>query len=108
MLATIYGSFLSSKPFRDVDIAIFTGYSISFIDVGSYEEEISLSIEDLVSLPIDVKVIDYAPPWFRVTALGGLVIVEKIPCLAVILKFKSLQEVNDFEVKKRKIYLLFR
>ncbi|MHA1616332.1 MAG: nucleotidyltransferase domain-containing protein [Candidatus Njordarchaeales archaeon] len=103
LLAVVFGGFVKSRIFRDIDIAVFTGYTIPYNKVEEYEEELSRNLEKLVGLPVDVRVIDYAPPWFRVKALEGIVLVEKEPALATRLKFKSRQEIEDIKAKLRKI-----
>jgi len=47
----------------------------------------------------DVKVVDYAPSWFRLRALEGVILVERQPVLATRLKFKACQEMVDLEAK---------
>ena len=105
VLAVVFGGFVESEVFRDVDVAVFTGYTVPYDRVEVFEEELSRYLESIVGLPVDVRVIDYAPSWFRVRALNGVVLVEKEPALAARLKFKSWQEVNDFKVKLRKVSL---
>ncbi|MHA1609459.1 MAG: nucleotidyltransferase domain-containing protein [Candidatus Njordarchaeales archaeon] len=103
LLAVVFGGFVKSSIFRDIDIAVFTGYTIPYNKVEEYEEELSRNLEKLVELPVDVRVIDYAPPWFRIKALEGIVLVEKEPALAARLKFKSQQEIEDIKAKLHKI-----
>ncbi len=102
LLAVVFGGFIKSEVFRDVDIAVFTGYRVPYNRVEEYEEELSRGLENLIKLPVDVKVIDYAPPWFRAKALDGVVLIEREPALAVRLKFKSLQEVRDIKAKSER------
>ncbi|MHA1589125.1 MAG: nucleotidyltransferase domain-containing protein [Candidatus Njordarchaeales archaeon] len=103
LLAVVFGGFVKSSIFRDIDIAVFTGYTIPYNKVEEYEEELSRNLEKLVELPVDVRVIDYAPPWFRIKALEGITLVEKEPALVARLKFKSQQEIEDIKAKLRKI-----
>jgi len=63
---------------------------------------LSRRLESITKLPIDIKVLDYAPPWFRVRALSGVVLIEKKPALATRLRFKALQEINDIKMKVKK------
>jgi len=102
LLAVIFGGFVESKIFRDIDIAVFTGYKIPYDKVELYEEELSKLLESMVNLPIDVKVIDYAPPYFREKALNGIVLAEREPALTARLKFKSHQEIEDIKFKIRR------
>jgi len=103
LLAVVFGSFTSSDVFRDIDVAVFTGYTIPYNGVERYEEELAGVLESVVKMPVDVRVIDYAPPWFRVRALEGIVLVEKQPAQAARMRFKALQEVNDLKAKMRKL-----
>ncbi len=104
LLAVVFGSFVRSEVFRDIDVAVFTGYKIPYNEVEVYEENLAKDIESLINIPVDVVVIDYAPPWFRVKALEGTVLVEREVALAARLKFKSTQEVNDLLAKMQKIF----
>ena len=92
-----------SRFIIDIDIAIFTGYSIPYDKVELYEEELSRSLESIVKFPIDVKVVDYAPAWFRVKALEGVVLVERQHALAARLRFKAQQEITDLKTKIQKL-----
>ncbi|WP_169696958.1 nucleotidyltransferase domain-containing protein [Staphylothermus marinus] len=99
LLAVIYGGFIEYESFRDIDVAVFTGYKIPYSRVQEYEDQLSEELEELVKIPVDVRVLDYTPSWFRVRALEGIVVVEKIPALATRLKFKSYQELSDIRAK---------
>ncbi|RLG78307.1 MAG: nucleotidyltransferase domain-containing protein [Thermoprotei archaeon] len=105
LLAVIFGGFVKHKIFRDVDIAVFTGYTIPYDKVELYEEELSENLESIIKLPVDVRVIDYAPSWFRIKALDGIVLVEREPALIVRLKFKAHQEIEDIKAKIHRIPL---
>ena len=105
VLAVVFGGFVKSEVFRDIDVAVFTRYTIPYDRVEVFEEELSKYLESIVGLPVDVRVIDYAPSWFRVRALNGVVLVERKPALVARLRFKSWQEVNDFKAKLHKASL---
>lgn len=98
--AVLYGSFLKHQVFRDIDIAIYTGYAVKPDHAEAYQEQLSQQLEKLVGLPVDVKVIDYAPPWFRAEALKGKTLVEKTPALTARLRFKAIQETLDIKAKQ--------
>lgn len=103
LLAVVFGGFVNSELFRDVDVAIFTGYVVPYEGVEPYEEELSKELKSIIKLPVDVRVIDYAPPWFKVKALDGVILVEKQPALAARLRFKALQEIEDIKAKIVKV-----
>ena len=103
MIAVIFGGFLKDKAFRDIDIAIYTNHKVPYEKVEQYQEKLSQTLEQLAKLPIDVVVIDYAPPWFKAKALNGITIIEREVALTARLKFKSRQEVIDIQIKKNKL-----
>ena len=98
-MAVVYGGFVKNKFFRDIDLALFTGYKIPYNKAFEYEDLLREELEEKLGFPFDVSLIDYAPSWFRVEALNGIVIIEKLPALAIRLWFKSLQELRDIETK---------
>ncbi|MCY0868391.1 MAG: nucleotidyltransferase domain-containing protein [Desulfurococcus sp.] len=106
LLAVVFGGFVKYSVFRDIDVAVFTGYKIPYSEVEAYEEELSRTLGPLVGIPVDTIIVDYAPPWFRAKALEGVVLVEREVALAERLRFKSIQEVNDIKAKAEKAFKL--
>jgi len=104
IFAVIYGGFIDSKIFRDIDIAVFTGYKVPYEGMWSYTGSLAKRLEEVASIPVDIKMLDYAPPSFRVEILKkGKVIVDKEPYIRIILKWASLCELNDISIKCNKI-----
>ena len=101
VIAAVYGGFIEYNSFHDIDVGVYTGYKIPYEKTHIYQEELSTTLSKTLGYPVDVRVIDYAPTWFRVKVLEGIVIVEKTDCLATRLKFKYLQELNDIILKKK-------
>ncbi len=90
VLAVVYGSFLEDKPFRDIDIAVYIGRDV---DVLGYELELEEELSRHLGLPVDVRVIDEAPPWFVKKVLGkGKVVISRLPFAAERLYLKALDE----------------
>ena len=50
--ATVFGSFLGAGAFRDVDVAVFSGYRVPYDEVETYKEELSRALESVVGLPV--------------------------------------------------------
>lgn len=74
----LYGSFLSANWFKDVDVAVFVDEKkVSRKDVLDYEIGISLELEKNLHLPVDVKVLNYAPLTFRYEVTKGEVILSR-------------------------------
>ncbi|GCC11512.1 hypothetical protein IPdc08_01567 [archaeon] len=78
VFAYLYGSFLSAAWFRDIDIAVFVDEKkIDRKDVIDYEISLSLELEKELHLPMDVKVLNYAPLSFRYEVTKGEVIFSR-------------------------------
>ncbi len=111
ILAIIYGGFTSSKIFRDIDIAVFTGYKVSYDKVNEYIDELENEVRIKCKIPItlDIKVLDYAPPSFKINVLSeGKIIIERVPYLALLLRWSALQEINNILLKRKKIHELIK
>lgn len=72
----IHGSFLDGAWFRDVDLAVYLKDD-SFKDVFSYENRVSLELEGLIHLPIDIKVLNVTPLSFRYQVSKGEVLFSR-------------------------------
>lgn len=71
LFAYIFGSFVKSEEFSDVDIALYVNGEFSF----KYEFEIEDNLEKILNLPVDVRVINNAPVSFAYGVLkDGLLI----------------------------------
>jgi predicted nucleotidyltransferase len=92
MLAVLYGSLLRETSFRDVDVAVYLKENLDPLD---YQLTLSMELEKLLSLPVDAKVLNNAPPWFLKKILEeGRVLVEKAPFTVEKLYLKALDEIN--------------
>ncbi len=65
LVAVVFGSFTNSNTFRDIDIAVFTGYTIPYNKVEEYQETLAKELEKQLKIPVDITIIDYAPPWIK-------------------------------------------
>jgi predicted nucleotidyltransferase len=72
----IHGSFLEGKWFRDVDLAVYLKYD-SFKDVFRYENRVSMELESLINLPVDLKVLNVTPLSFRYQVSKGEVLFSR-------------------------------
>lgn len=65
-------------PFRDIDIAIYARGG----DPLELKFELDGELSGRLGLPVDVKVLNDAPPWFIASAIEeGVVLVDKVPGL---------------------------
>ncbi|MEM3982786.1 MAG: hypothetical protein QXO02_07640 [Thermofilaceae archaeon] len=102
LLAVVHGGFASSNIFRDVDVAVYTGYAVSYDSEPVYVDELRESLEERVGLPIDVQLLDYAPPSFRLAALRGILLFEKTCGLRATLRLHAAEELEALQLKRRK------
>ncbi|MCX9029528.1 MAG: nucleotidyltransferase domain-containing protein [Candidatus Methanoperedens sp.] len=73
--AFLHGSFLEERSFHDIDVAVFiSGIPEDFFD---YELSLSSILEGRIRLPLDVKILNYAPLAFRYEVTRGEVIFSR-------------------------------
>jgi len=79
MLAVyVFGSFAMDKPFADIDIAIL--FRAVMDEPLSYELDIENNLEKLMSIPVDVRVMNAAPLSFQYQVIqDGRVIIDREP-----------------------------
>ena len=66
LFAYLHGSFLSENKFNDVDIAVYLDERIiEEIKPVDFEISLSLKMEKVIKLPVDVKILNFAPLSFR-------------------------------------------
>ncbi|MEM0336065.1 MAG: hypothetical protein QXT33_06665 [Thermofilum sp.] len=107
LLAVVHGGFVSSNIFRDVDVAVYTGYAVSYDREPVYIDELRECLEEKVGLPIDVQLLDYAPPSFRLAALRGKLLFEKTCGLRATLRLHAAEELEALQLKRRKALSLY-
>ncbi len=72
LFAYLHGSFLEAPAFRDLDVALYVDEEqVPRDGVISYELEKAASLDRTAGCPVDVKVLNYAPPPFRYHATRG-------------------------------------
>ena len=107
IIAVVHGGFISSKIFRDIDIAVYLGHKLPFIDAISYIDKLKDALEESLNIDIalDIQLLDYAPPAFVYKVLStGQIIVERVSGLASVLKIHAFEDVK--RLKKLRGYSL--
>jgi len=90
-----FGSFISEREYSDIDLAVLLNKEA--VDSFSYESDLEISLEEIVSGPIDLRIINKAPLSFCYTVIQtGKVILDKKP-----------DERSDFESRVIRQYLDF-
>lgn len=103
LLAIVYGGFINSELFRDIDVAIYTGYHVRREHVYQYEYYVSTMLSEQLGIHVDVKLLDYAPLWFKARTLKtGKIVYAKYSWIKPRLNYIILSELTDIRIKKRK------
>ena len=95
IFAYIHGSF-NEDHFRDVDIAVYVEED-KVEDFLNYELELSMKIEEVIRLPVDVRVLNSAPLSFRYRAIRGELLISKNEELRFRFVEETLMEYLDFK-----------
>jgi len=75
LLAVVYGSFVRRSFFRDLDVAVYTGGLAE--DPLRLEATLCAELTEALGVPVDARVVDEAPPWFKLKVLEeGVVVYE--------------------------------
>ncbi len=102
LLAIVYGGFLDSKIFRDIDLAVYTMYRIPMDNAYRYEYMLSDELTKKIKIPVDVVLLDYAPIWFKRKVLEkGRVVYERYKWVKTKLDYTLMSETIDMEIKRR-------
>ena len=92
LLAIVYGSFVRGRLVRDVDVAVYVGGGVKSFD---YEFKLERELSEGVGIPVDVRVLNDAPPRFVLEVLSwGETLVSRVPGLLEKLYMKALDEKN--------------
>lgn len=98
LVAAVYGGFVRRNFFRDVDAAIYTGGLAE--NPLSLESELCIKLSKVLRIPVDVRVVDDAPPWFKLKVLtSGIAIYEKRPGATTLLLKEAVGDLQDLATK---------
>lgn len=77
IFAYIHGSFIDAYWFRDLDIAVYLAENKLEKRTLGYELSLSVELEKALKLPVDIKILNYAPLSFRYEVTKGEVIFSR-------------------------------
>ena len=104
LLAIVYGSFTRRDFFRDVDVAVYTGGLAE--DPLRLEASLCSELSAALGVPVDVRVVDEAPAWFKLkVARSGVVVYEGRPGAYALFLKEAVGEQQDMELKLREAAL---
>lgn len=74
----IHGSFLDGAWFRDIDLAVYLLEDENYSeDTYHYEHKLSRELENFISLPVDIKILNNAPLSFCYQVSKGEVLTSR-------------------------------
>ncbi len=94
--AYLYGSFVNSFPFHDIDLGIYVK-GIREEESTPYGLAMSREFSKKVKIPIDVRVLNFAPVLFLYHVIRGLLIFERNEEVRVQVVEKTVQEYLDLK-----------
>lgn len=78
LFAYLHGSFLEENKFNDIDAALYIDDKIiAQISVVDFEISLSLKIEKIIKLPVDIKLLNKAPLAFKYQASCGYLLFSR-------------------------------
>ncbi|OYT74700.1 MAG: nucleotidyltransferase [Armatimonadetes bacterium JP3_11] len=103
-LAYLMGSFLTDRPFRDIDIAVYLEPELlQSVDLLRYCFQLADELERVVRYPVDVHRLNDAPCGFRFEATRGIVLVSRDESFRIDWTVRTWQEYCDFEPHQRQM-----
>lgn len=93
----LYGSFPTGS-FRDIDIGVYIRNSLCGRGVLDYELSLEVKLEKLTKIPVDVRIINNAPLWFRFNIIkNGLLLFSKNENIRRDFECLSIKKFHDFK-----------
>ena len=105
IFAYLHGSILGEDEYNDVDIALYLDEkAVKKIDPVDFEISYSLRLEKYLNVPIDVKILNYAPLSFRYHATRRYLLFSRDDLIREEFLCRTWSEYFDFKPVS-KIYL---
>lgn len=96
-----FGSFVSGKKYSDIDLAVLLTEDAD--DAFSYESDLEIQLEEMVSIPIDLRILNNAPLSFCYSVIQtGKVILDKKPDVRSDFESRVIRQYLDFAYFQRR------
>lgn len=94
--AYVYGSFAEGVPFHDIDTGI---YVVGIKEEGStmYALELAQAISGVERIPVDIRVLNYAPLLFLYHVIKGHLLFERDEDIRIDITNKTVQRYLDIK-----------
>ncbi|MFZ5634010.1 MAG: type VII toxin-antitoxin system MntA family adenylyltransferase antitoxin [Bacillota bacterium] len=101
--AYIHGSFTGDNGFRDIDIALYLEKDLLGDRELKYEIDLEIKLEEVLTYPVDVRVLNHAPLSFQFQVIkGGILLFERDEESRVDFQVKTLDFYFDFAPFRRR------
>ena len=101
-LVVVFGGFIESGVFRDIDIALYTSHMVDIDEAPAYVDTVRDELERVTGMGVDILLLEYTPPHLINHLLSrGRVIVEKTG-ISSILRIHAIKEMR--RLKKLNVY----
>jgi predicted nucleotidyltransferase len=102
-LVVVFGGFLESEVFRDIDIALYTSHMVDIDEAPAYVDTVRDELEKVTGMGVDILLLEYTPPHLINHLLSrGRVIVEKKTGISSILRIHAVEEMR--RLRKLNVY----
>ena len=99
--AYVFGSFLQSIPFKDIDIGVIVTKNLT--DLLSFELETEGNLQSIIKCPVDVRILNQAPISFSQNVIRtGRIVIDKDPNMRAEFETTILKQYFDFSPFQRR------
>ncbi len=86
---------MENSVFRDIDVAVYV-YPLN--DLLDYKFELERELTNKLNYPVDITILNDAPPWFALTVFqNGIPLIERYSLLYEKLFKKTIDEYQRFK-----------
>jgi predicted nucleotidyltransferase len=104
-LVVVFGGFIESGVFRDIDIALYTSHMVDIDEAPAYVDTVRDELEKVTGMGVDILLLEpeYTPPYLINHLLSrGRIIVEKETGISSILRIHAIEEMR--RLRKLNVY----
>jgi hypothetical protein len=99
----VFGGFIESGVFRDIDVALYTSHMVDMDEVPAYVDTIRDELERVTGMGVDILLLEYTPSHLINHLLSrGRIIVEKETGISSILGIHVIEEMR--RLRKLNVY----
>jgi predicted nucleotidyltransferase len=61
-LVVVFGGFIESGVFRDIDVALYTSHMVDVDEAPAYADAVRDELEKVTGMGVDILLLEYTPP----------------------------------------------